>query len=638
MAERRWKLQAAVGLEMRIGWRHPLASLALLILIGLALTLLFPASASAQQQSLVVRPMKVEAELPPNRVARVLVNVRNQHPTRTEPVNLEVVHLTQARDGSLRIVTDEMLAEEMSPEEADNLREISSRDWIALPANRISISPGASEEIPVLIRVPPRSRGTFVSAVRIQTDEPEMPTGTGAEREAVFAIRFGFLVPFVNSIRGTAVRQNVSMAGISMEYDDGTDDEGNRFADPSTRVSMEIVNEGLTYSDLVGDIRVERRMGDQWRLVTTAELPRMKILPGITLELFSDLDRRLPSGEYRLVGNLAVDGTRTPRLEKTIDFEGDPDIDRIAFDTSLLLEPDFFSIVAVPGGSRANAVTVMNPSDQPISVDVTVGTPDVFSGKAMGDILGDNLSAAGWTDVRPNEFMLMPGQRRNIRVTSRLPREGAGYANYYADIVFAGRYDDGQSAGETRSLLHVRREAVENAPNGVIERLTLAESGVDGLYLAQLRFINAGNIHLQPTAMLQLLSVNQDHFMTRQMTSEAGLLLPMGIRDFAAELDLSNIEPGNYLLRATSDYGAGDRVIAEQVLTLREEVLDDEDGGSETRLHLVLSDPDADVMPDQPASSEAGDAVDGETEEDLGSEPDEQENPTEPNEQELPQD
>ena len=91
-------------------------------------------------------------------------------------------------------------------------------------------------------------------------------------------------------------------------------------------------------------------------------------------------------------------------------------------------------------------------------------------------------------------------------------------------------------------------------------------------------------------------------------------------------------------MRATSDYGAGGRVIAEQVLTLREEVLDDEDGGSETRLHVVLSDPDADVMPNQPALSEAGEAVDGETEEDIGSEPDEQENPTEPDEQELTKD
>jgi len=91
-------------------------------------------------------------------------------------------------------------------------------------------------------------------------------------------------------------------------------------------------------------------------------------------------------------------------------------------------------------------------------------------------------------------------------------------------------------------------------------------------------------------------------------------------------------------LRATSDYGAGERVIAEQILTLREEVLDDEEGGSETRLHVVLSDSDADVMPDQPASSGAGEAVDRETEEDLGSEPDEQETLTEPDEQELPKD
>ena len=602
------------GIQQRTGRKLP-------VLFALIISMVLgPIPALAQQQNLVVRPMKVEADVPPNRTARVIVNVRNQHPTRTEPVNLEVVHITQSRDGSLRIVTDEMLAEEMSEEEAERLLKISSKEWIGLPAGRIEIAPETTEEIPVLIRVPPRMRGTYISGVMIQTDEPEMPAGTGAEREAIFAIRFGFLVPFINGIRGAAVRQNVSISDVVMEFDDGTDGQGNQFSDPTTRVFMEIVNEGLTYSDLRGEVRVERLIGDQWRLVTIAEMPRQKILPGITLELAADLERRLPSGEYRLVGNLSVDGRRSPRFEKVIDFEGDPEIDRIAFDTNLLLDPLQISVVAVPGSTRASAVTITNPGDQPLTVEIAALTPDVFVGKAMGNMMGEELSAADWTDIRPNEFLIRPGQRRNVRVMSHLPREGVAHANYYADIVLSGRYEDGQSAGDTRSLLHVRQEAIENRPVAMIERISLSEGDVPGLFYAQLRFLNIGNVHLEPTGMMQLISEEGALLSTRRLAGEQSALLPLDSRDLAAEFDLSDLDAGNYVLRATAESGADLRIVQEYLLSLSSEEEQDDRGRPTKRLHVDLQERPAEVAP---ASTSDADQMNGGDEDEEGDADDE---------------
>lgn len=568
------------------------------LLLILASSILVPELAFAQQQNLIVRPMKVEAEVPPNRVARVLLSVRNRHETRTEPVNVEVVHLTQSRDGSLRILTEEMLAENFTQEEGERLLSSSSRDWVTLPANRVEIAPETTADIPVMLRVPPRSRGTFVSAVRLLTDEPEMPEGTGAEREAVFAIRFGFLVPFITGIQGAAVRQNISISDIAMEFDNGTDDDGNELRQPSTRVSMEIANDGQTYSDLDAEIRVERRSGENWRLVTSADLPRLKILPGVTLELVTDLERRLPSGEYRLIGNLMVDGRRTPRLEKVIDFEGDPESDRIAFDTLLLMEPSSISLDAVPGATRTSGVTITNPGDQPLSIEISASSPDEFSGKAMGEIMGDDLSAAGWTEIRPSEFILRPGQRRNVRVMSRLPREGVAYPNYYADLILAGSYEDGQSAGSTQSLLHVNRSDVESNPGGLIERLSMAEGEDAGQFFAQLRFINTGNVHLHPSGSLQLRGADGSMVASSRLTGDDAPVLPLGTRDLAAELDLSDVEPGNYLLSTAAEFEPDGRIAKDQVLVLTLDETEGEDGKTVKRPAVVVLDPAVDELPD----------------------------------------
>ena len=527
------------------------------IITALTLLALTVPSLSAQQ-NLSVRPMRVEADVPANRTARVVLTVHNRHATRQEPINLSVVDLTQNADGSLRIVTDEM-REEMEP---DALR-ASSRQWVELTAERIVIPPETTQEVPVLLNVPPDARGAFASGIMIRTDAPETPEGVEGEQNAVFAIRFGFLIPFITEIEGRPVRQDISIGNIRMEFDDGRDAEGNRVSDPTTRTFMEIANDGQTHSRLRGEVVVERRSGENWRTVTRAALPDRSILPGVELDLSTDLDRRLPSGEYRLLGNLQVDGRRLPRFERLIDFEGDPDVDTVAFDTALTLAPPRLSLDAVPGATRTNTIEVGNPGEAPLDVSIAIETPDSLQGVAMGEMRGEDLSAGPWSDARPSEFTLRGGQSRNVRIISRMPREGMDYANYYADIGIAGRYQDGQSAGETETRLHIRQQQVGNAPAGILDQMGVSISDAAD-YIVQTRFVNTGNVEIEPQIQAELVNGTGNVVSRSQLSGETGQMLPLATRTYSGGIDIGGIEPEEYTLRVIAGH-EGARLFDRQI-------------------------------------------------------------------------
>ena len=84
----------------------------------------------------------------------------------------------------------------------------------------------------------------------------------------------------------------------------------------TTLVSMNIVNKGGTYSRLKGNVNVMWQAGQYWQRVSSAEFREVGIMPGVELDLKSDLKRRLPSGKYKQKGTLYVDGRRIRPLMK----------------------------------------------------------------------------------------------------------------------------------------------------------------------------------------------------------------------------------------------------------------------------------------------------------------------------------
>jgi hypothetical protein len=324
----------------------------------------------------------------------------------------------------------------------------------------------------------------------------------------------------------------------------------------ATLVSMGVANAGRTYSRIKGSVKVMYFLNDRWRPVSTAEIKELGIIPGATLKLNSDLERRLPSGKYKLTASLYVDGRRVKPLEKEIEFEGDPAVTKLAVDTALTLDPPELTIAAAPGATRTAVLKVENASEDAVEITAESATPAPMRGVAMGELKGDALSCASWIEVSPAKFTLRAGGKQNVRVMARMPQADVMQANYYAFLTLRATYPDGQSAGQTTTLACVANKGVESKPAVQATKMTLA-SAEGAKYAVQARFANIGNVHFTPKCRAMLATGQGQTVMETELSGEEGMMLPLEIRDFSGEMDFEKVEPGAYALKAVLECGAG---------------------------------------------------------------------------------
>ena len=557
------------------------------------------AADSAVGQGFMVQPMRMEVTARAGQSIEVPLKIRNLSGGLVGAIDLRLVELSQGEEGSWRDIEPD------SGEDTSGLS--SSLAWSSLSDSRVDIAPFEPAEVMLQLRVPTNARGSYFAAVIVEAPGTEGATG--------LVVRVRFLVPVIVEIDGHPPRQRVELDDVEMVY------HGDRGAQSTTTAHLRVANRGHTFSRVSGELRIERESEGRWRPVTRVDIAERAIIPGVTLELGGDLKRRLPSGTYRLRAELQVDGRRIAPLEKEIAFEGDPDIDMLAYDTALVLTPEMVRMDVVPGATRTTALTIENPGEDPVTVRMAASTPRSLVGVEMGELKGAALSAEPWTEIRPAEFTIRPGGRQNVRVMSRVPREGVLHANYYADLVLQGAYDDGQSAGETRSTVQLFNGSLEAEIDGEIEQLLLAEGDGPSRYIVQMRFANTGTVHLEPTAHVSLLTPQGRQVQQVELAGEAGALLPLARRRYSGEMDLSEVEPGYYALRSRTFLSDRNALTSQQVLLVENGT--DEAGTLVTTVTVV--DPDARDIPE--GLDEPGDQPRGTDGEAVGASADEEDQP-----------
>lgn len=516
----------------------------LLWIVLVLLALIAPSSKSAMAQGFSVSPMFVEATVPAGRTAVVTLEIFNSSGLEGQTVEIVPVELGQARNGSWLALEDES---DIDPE-----RLASARDWITLEAGTITVAPNRLAEVDIRVAVPRMAAGTYIAALLVRTAEI-------GEAASSLRLQFEFLIPIVLTVEGRPARQNVRLSDVFME---NLPDERGRIR--STAGVVEVVNEGRSFSRITGTVQIDRRVGETWRRITRYELSERAIIPGFELSLERDIDRRLPPGRYRVRADLTVDGRRVAPLQRDFDFAGDPSIDQAAYDTELALDPPMLALESLPGGTRTNIVAITNPSERPVEVSIAALTPPALRGVAMGGLRGDALSVAAATSIVPGRFTIGPRQQRNVRILSRMPEDGHDIAHYYADIVLNGTYPDGQSAGETRTALRLRRQDVEERVAVGFERVALVADEAGEGHVVTVRLGNLGNTHVEPEISAMLISADGRRYVFVEMDGEGGPLLPMALRDYGAQLDLSGVPAGDYLLRLDARDGSGEIVGTEQ--------------------------------------------------------------------------
>ena len=470
----------------------------------------------ARAQGFMVKPMTMTISAVPGRTSEVPLEIRNTAGGAAGTIDVRLVDLSQRPDGSWDVI---------EPKSGADVSHISSSlAWTSLSESSVKIAPLQPAQVTVRVTPPPAARGAYFAAILAETP---LPKDNGGIR-----VRVRFLIPLIIEIEGRPVRQQVKLNGVHMDFHDGKDGHA-----VTTTATVQVANAGRTFSRIKGRMVVERSTDGRWRPVTRYDLKEHSIIPGVTLDLTRDLKRRLPSGTYRLHADLEVDGRRIAPLEKKIDFKGDPKASALAYDTALILTPDKVAMKVVPGATRTTTLRIENPGKDPVKVEMNVTTPPQLVGVALGDLHGVQMSAAPWTRIIPSHFTIRPGVRQNVRVISSVPRKGAEFPNYYADLTLEGTYADGQSAGETRSVVHLSNSSAKTVRKGVVEDIRLAEADKAGEYLVRARFANIGNVDVEPTAHLYVLTPQGRQVRNVVLTGDEGMLLPLSKRTFGGKID-----------------------------------------------------------------------------------------------------
>jgi hypothetical protein len=489
----------------------------------------------AHAQGFMARPLSFDLTPPPGATIQDAVEVRN---TTGDPLDLQISAVMVGQDtmGSWIVVKD-------TDKEAEQAKKISCVDWISLKTQALKVDPQQSQTVPFTLRVPPGSRG-FRAAALVVENKPV--------RKGNFVMVIRFLLPIRVTIQGAPARQQINSTDLQLRYISPEDKSAKPVGvkPPTTAALVTIENTGETYGKLGGNILVLRKEGNRWRRASDVPLGDRGIIPGATITPFMDLKKRYPSGHYRISANLTCNGRALRPLDREFDFEGDPGVTTVHGDVKLQLPP-ILEADAAPGTTRSANVTLENPSEDEVDVQIKPINAPELAGVMIGDLTGDELSCAQWLEVRPDTVRLRPGASRNLRLMVRFPEAEKPQANYYARLALKATYTDGQDAGEFTGLVWVHNTKGVDVLKAEPVKLVIAQQDKDQ-YLATAVFANVGNLHFDAPCMVRVLSpTGGEQFVEEQAEGKKGIVLPMGMPEFSAQLDFSKVPAGVYSLVAS---------------------------------------------------------------------------------------
>jgi len=486
----------------------------------------------------------IELELTPRagETVREAIKIINQAPEESQTFEIILTDLTQRENASFWA---------LEPNDVFDRSKLSScKDWVRLSTDSVELGPRGSIPLLVTIRVPRGARG-FYSAALLVAKRP------GPDTRGV-ALITRFLIPILIEVQGRPMRHQVEMEDVGMEYLTPPD-----ASQETTIITGTITNNGGTYSRIQTLLDLKAYQNEHWLTVTTTEFKLLRILPGSRLKLIGNLRRPLPSGKYSIKGLLRVDGRRVKSLEKEIDFVSNPNITKLAIDTSLDPNPSEVFIDAIPGATRTKAIRLTNSSQDNIIVRARLVMPPPFKGTLFGELRGEDLACLDWLTITPEEFELRGGRRQSLRVSANMPNQSGLHASYYAILALSSVYEDGQNAGWTTVPICVTNKKIETVPAVKPVKLTLGAME-ESKYIVIGRFGNVGNIYLNPNCKATVTNSAGRNIKQTLLSGTPGMMLPLEIRDFSGIIDFAGVAAGMYRLVATLEFEP-DNIVVNQV-------------------------------------------------------------------------
>jgi len=548
----------------------------------LSVVLLGSGSAFGQ---LVIQPMKVELGVQPGKRFLQKLVFENLNANASEKVDFRIVGVTQDSDGIWQVIEpDTPIVEDpngarwvtvrRSGQEEIRLdiqRLRSCQDWLRLDQGVMEVGPLQRRSIGLHVTVPPGKRGYYCAALMAVTNPRE-----GLYEGVTTPVIFHYVIPVIIEVQGRPVRHEVKLTDVGLRFQPQQE-----FSPAATFLTLGIDNPGGTYSRLIGVARLWRKTGENWRKITEQRFRDTGIIPGVTLNLKQDVGRALPSGKYKVQGYMFVDGQRGGMVEKEIDFAGDSRVVESRYDASLQLDPPERVIETFPGAMRTGTMRVVNASEDEVIVDVEAVLPEDMRQATITDPLGltmraDQMGCGDWLQVSPKRFTLRGYGQRNLRIKCKMPESAARLPNHYATILLKASYPNGEPGGVTEGRVYVTTRGVQVAPRIIPTMLNVVETSTLR-YLIRAQFSNAGLTHVLPRCRAVLTTKDPPRQVRKRIPlssadlgRQTGNMLPCEKRLFSGVLDMSEATPGEYLLTAVLEYGAGDSEQKQIVLTVTE--------------------------------------------------------------------
>ncbi len=507
--------------------------------IALVIAIALLASAGPVFGQFLVQPMRMDLAVRPGRIFKTTLDLQSLDPNEAHSIELSVVDLTQWEDGEWQIVEPNT--------DFDTSVLSSCKEWIQFRPTTVDLGPMGARTVDVFIRVPPGIRGFYTAGI-LASLKPR-PDATD------IAVILRFLIPVLTEVQGRPMRHKIELEDIGLELVEGA---GGKPA--TTMVSMNIANNGGTYSHLKAFAKVRGFWDGHWREVTDSEFKGVSIIPGAKFKLKHNIERSLPSGKYRVSGALYVDGRRAKRIEKELNFVGDSTIKKVATDAPLDVLPSNIVINCRPGAMRTTAIKIRNASDETVNIQTGLALPGNLKGVAFGDLKGDDLDCTEWVKVEPESFTLNSMSQQSIRITATMPKSVEANPCYYALLGLFSTYPDGQKGGVTTAHICVTDESISAEPFVHGMKLSPALKGGSQYYIVA-RFGNFGRIHFTPIRCRAAVvtETGVPRAMTALSSSKSDIMLPLEVRDFSGIIDFSNFSEGLYRLEAALEYAPGER-------------------------------------------------------------------------------
>jgi hypothetical protein len=516
-------------------------------LISIAMTILF--SAGPAHGQFFVQPMKLEPRSRANKMINTAIKLHSFDPNEVLNITLKVVELDQNPDGSWRIFDPD--PNSVDYEAGYDVSRLSScRAWITLEKETVELGPLAEIPLEVAIRIPPHVKGFYAAGIIVSM--PTMSVNSDVD------ILLRYLIPVLVEIQGRILRPQIELQNVGVI---NVPPEGENPA--TTKLTVSVENKGPTFSRLKPFARIWAFQDGHWLLITRAEFNDVGIIPGVALNLETDINRALPTGRYRVAGAVYVDGRPGGAVEKEIDFVGDPSIQRAATDAPLDLAPKVVITSGYPSSKRVDILEVYNASDETVDIQTLFGNPAVLVNKMTEAIKGQDLTCPAWLTMDPPQFTLKSYESKRVRVIADIPASAIMYPWYYAVLGLYAHYPDGQYAGLTTTNICIGNEELlkNDVAKVALDTPKFRNFDAEGSqYFVTVNVQNSGLSHFSVKkcrAGLVILSgdmVGQLRTVADLRSEGSEVILPFEPRLFAGTLDVSSVPDALYRLEVNFEY------------------------------------------------------------------------------------